>query len=290
MPAIGAAIETLIRAPMGDKFRLAGQVLANPDLLRAPMFPSYGLVEQLRALPQPTLQPTELIGQTGQSIAALSQHAPQTIILSGGISADERAAIQQAATMPNAKITILEDREPGVLRTIDAEFLNSHTGQLAFSRYLTELLKQPHLLIEEYHTYLLGHQDTSSITHPLNTHYLVNFGLEKIGYPENPTHDPLRDRMVAFVQGVLDSVRETSNVFNGIVPPNSPHPHLNREDTQLVLMLGLMSNFLRGGVFYGFRESQNMKYPPRQIAYSHIAEIRELQMPLQPRQRWARTH
>lgn len=239
-------------------------------MFKSPLFPSAKLIERLHLLPHPNTQPTELIGKPSEIIAKISIQNPISIILSKGMSDEEKNVIRNASKINGSQIEIfeglkVEKRERLVLRKIDEEFLDNDEVKKTFLQFLDVIRQRDDLLEVEYNTHTLKHN--SEITNPLDAHYLNNLGLNLAKDGE----DDVRTKMMEFVQKTL---KEVGNIFDGIIDISPSHNHLDKEQLKQVLMFGLLSNFLRGGVFYGFREGQNMSYEPRKIARDLIKGAR----------------
>lgn len=240
------------------------------------LFPSPEIIERLTLLPQANTQPTTLKKLNPIQIAEQSKVSPISIVLSKGMSRKEKRNIREAARQVGSQITIYEGgktqkQETKIMREIDKEFLQNEDAKKIFTHFLEIMTRTPEeLFVTEYKDFILGHEETSQIIDPLNTHYLSNLGLRQIKDDKDGNKDPLRAEMVKFAQEALKTVKP---LFGALIH-DFPHNHLNIDDAELVLMLGILSNFLRGGIFYGYR-SKSMKYPPRTIAFNLINYARE---------------
>src|SRR5437899_1948568 len=78
----------------------------SSEQIRTSLFPSDRIIEQVRQLPQPNTQVTNLADKSKEEIVAMSQQQPLRIILSGGTLPEQRKKITEVAKVPGAQIEI----------------------------------------------------------------------------------------------------------------------------------------------------------------------------------------
>jgi hypothetical protein len=229
------------------------------------LFPSADALRNLGRLAVPTADNTDLKPMSPKDIRDISRLNPQRFIPSGGTAWEEIVKLKVAANLPGANIEIVDSNiakseERGALQQLVKEFLGSEPTKAIFRTYLKEMAADTDVLRKEYREYLLGHKVTGAIEDPTRTHYIENLGLNRDGQAET---DALRGQMVDFVRETLQTSKldEVGGQFSDLIT-ESPHDNLSPEDTAVVLGLGFVSNFVRGGDFYGYR-GRHSDYPPR---------------------------
>ncbi|MDE2026186.1 MAG: hypothetical protein KGJ07_06855 [Patescibacteria group bacterium] len=241
-----------------------------------------GVIDQIQLLFGGfNIQPTDLRGKTSGEIVAYAQgkgHAKVNLATLQPEEAENVTKAVQIATAEGSPDLIATDNvsETSLMRTIVTEFVYNPVAQSTFTQYVTRLANEkPDLLENEYSQFVLGTPATRKAIEaatPLNVHYLPNLGLPKI---QDQPVDTLRDKVVAHIEHMLQEMPSTVwDQLEGAISKSEQGEGEYSYPKVQVLMFGLLSNFLRGGVFYGFREGANMDYEPRRIASEMIHAAR----------------
>lgn len=237
------------------------------------LFPNDNIIEQVRQLPQPDTQVTNLADKNKEEIVAMSQQKPLRIVLSGGTLPEQRKKITEAAMVPDAQIEIyqgeeVERQEKQVVRNIVTEFLDNPNAGKIMNKFLR--LLTPEMCREEHENYAVG--QNPDITEVKKAHYFRNLAVA-----EEPI---LQDRVIEFARQTLQVDPEIKKKIDRAIG-QLLCKNLDQEEMEIVDFVGYLSNLLRGGIRYGFVERPYeqgkhvpMKYAPREIAYQLFMEIR----------------
>ena len=242
------------------------------------------LVYQIKGLPAVDTSATEFKDLSSDQIAKIifEKYHGQIQIDLQKASKPEREAILAAA---NVKIDgqspkIIEvnagELEDQALNGILAEVLDSETLQSKFVLFLQKMAENPQLLKTEWDKYFASHQEDAEITSILDGHYMSNLGLKKGKDGESQ----LRDKTATFLESAIDEIRaqvdellaSSSDFFK-----KHPNPDFNNLETYLaVLGWAMLSNFVRGAIFYSIRLGEDSEkvhgYEPRRIASETLKE------------------
>ena len=251
------------------------------------LFPPERLIQELLRFPN-TTQLTDLINDGPEAIVRKSKISALKFVFPVGASPSEIEKVRQAKKL-GGNIKIYEGKElikyqmleKKLLRKIVRKFFKNPEVIKTFTDYINTLVDvHSNVLAKEYRDFTIP-RFPEKIE---DFHYFKNIGISasKDDMPEGP--DPLRNSVIGLLKEVLEShdgaiknrllgiikVSDTALVVSDHKVAVESH---SDDEKALALILGFLSNFLRGGVFYGFRKNQDMN-EQRKIAFDFIKKAR----------------
>lgn len=227
------------------------------------LFPSQELVEKLKALPTVTHQATEFRDMDAVQIAAiLDESDEQTIIINDNkIEGDEQLKeIQAAAALCTKTVRLysqisdnLKEQEDELLREILEELV---VAPQHFYLFLERLWKAgQHHWKTEWELFVVNHDGAKEARQWAHTHHFSN-----IGEPEGDLWDAVKEMMYKFGENNL------CEKLDALITLSEQHTFLTSGDAVMALLFAMLSNFVRGGVFYGVTNPSKTTYFPRLLA------------------------
>jgi hypothetical protein len=211
----------------------------------------------------PNLQATEVKGLTAKEIMAKMEDIDGTVVVNiTKASESEKAALHEAASLlPAGKVELFVNTdEDSLLQAIVQELCDR---PILFVQFLDNLWgESSEHFVTEWNEFVVGHEVAGKAQSVEQTHHWTNIGL-------GASDHPLREQVRQLIATVPSDFREKLGSLE-----LKAHPFLTTEsDIKSALLLAMVSNFVRGGVYYGLvSPSKTQGYTPRRVAYSLISK------------------
>lgn len=230
-------------------------------------FPSRETLVDLQKIPVTTSFTS--LPDTIAGIIQRSEKIPLNVLFPVGASTAEITRIDEAKRQ-GGKINIyegkdakqLQKKETVIMRKIVKEFLKNSNAMELFEEYLSILIENhPDLIRAEFTKFTLPRWQYNIE----NFHYFNNLG-NKVKSKDPKNEDSLyRKKILLLLEGILNKAGGAiKSRLSAILEETASGKNSGQES--LAITLGFLSNFLRGGIFYGLRENGDISYEPRLIA------------------------
>jgi hypothetical protein len=250
-------------------------------------FPKKEILDQidtLKANPElkdvTLVQSSQLQGKSTEEIAKILMELRKSGKIGinfGKTPAEEQVSIRQAVELEidgqTPDLIFYEQafaNENDILRSIVSELVDkknevSQKARQALENFIANLVNNlPDLIKDEWVKFIVNHKTTKNIKSIDESHHWGNFGI-----PDKK--DPLRQPVIELVTGIMEKVKDgVENILNNLTEDEKHStPEMNKPDVRLLLLgLAELSNFVRGGIYYGrLNGKESLKgYMPRWYA------------------------
>ena len=229
-------------------------------------FPSGSIVEMAKSLKKsPNLQATEIKNLSIKEIMAKMEAIDGAVAVNITKATDgEKAVLRQAATLlPEGKVEFyVNTDEDSLLQAITQELC---TQQELFHQFLENLWDEgSEHFSKEWDDFVVGHEVASKAHSVEDTHHWANIGLR--------AEHTLRERVRQLIAGVPRDMRDKLASLEV-----ESHAHITSEEAMIfALTLAMVSNFVRGGVYYHLISPEKVSsYFPRAVAVKTMLSLVE---------------
>jgi len=236
-------------------------------------FPSQGIVDQIKGLPKFNADVSKFINDTPDAIASYAEDQEGGVTLNiANATPEEVAKFQKAneilAEKGKVQIVLSSEKQVvnGVTRQITEEVVNR--GREAFRNFILKVLKEePELLVTEFNQFVVprgkGYDDV---------HYWDNVGLGE-GFYESLVRDGVEDMFDKLDDsGISDAMEKAldGKLDNVITIPEGVIDEI--WDKCNILLVGMLSNMVRGLFYEHSNPGKVDAYRPRRIAVDTVNE------------------